>query len=69
MLNVFGKVYKSDSQCLIQVDGNFTKRSNVAEDPSLTSQRRKLSVVTLAVSKILHDGDTTTEFCKCHCKY
>ncbi|MCD7456817.1 hypothetical protein HAX54_033300 [Datura stramonium] len=25
--------------------------------------KEKLSVVTLAVSKILHDGDTTTEFC------
>ncbi|KAF3613995.1 putative S-acyltransferase-like [Capsicum annuum] len=46
------------------VDGNITKRSNIVEDPSLTSQRRKISVVTLAVSKILHDGDTTTEFCK-----
>ncbi|KAM3203326.1 hypothetical protein P3L10_030952 [Capsicum annuum] len=45
------------------VDGNITKRSNIVEDPSLTSQRRKISVVTLAVSKILHDGDTTTEFC------
>ncbi|KAM3359099.1 hypothetical protein P3S68_022032 [Capsicum galapagoense] len=45
------------------VDGNITKRSNIVEDPNLTSQRRKISVVTLAVSKILHDGDTTTEFC------
>ncbi|MCE2055922.1 hypothetical protein HAX54_043746 [Datura stramonium] len=34
------------------VDGNFTKRSNVVEDPSLASQRKKLSVVTLAISHI-----------------
>lgn len=58
-----------DSRCLIQVDGSFTKRRNVAEDLSLTSQRKKLSVVTLADSKILHNQDTTTEFCECHCKY
>lgn len=43
--------------------GSFTKRRNVAEDLSLTSQRKKLSVVTLADSKILHNQDTTTEFC------
>lgn len=45
------------------VDGNLTKQGNIVEDPSLASQRRKLSVVTLAVSKIMHDGDTRTEFC------
>ncbi|KAK4715148.1 hypothetical protein R3W88_013486 [Solanum pinnatisectum] len=56
----FDTINNNDIPC---VDGNFTKRRNVAEDPSLTSQRRKLSVVTLADSKILHDGDTTTEFC------
>ncbi|KAJ8569985.1 hypothetical protein K7X08_006562 [Anisodus acutangulus] len=53
-------INNNDISC---VDGNFTKLSNIVEDPSLTSQRRKLSVVTLAVSKRLHDGDTTTEFC------
>ncbi|KAK6788471.1 hypothetical protein RDI58_012269 [Solanum bulbocastanum] len=56
----YDTINNNDIPC---VDGNVTKRRNVAEDPSLTSQRRKLSVVTLADSKILHDGDTTTEFC------
>ncbi|CAN4122148.1 unnamed protein product [Withania somnifera] len=45
------------------VNANFTKRNNIEEDSSLNSQRRKLSVVTLAVSKIMHDGDTANEFC------
>ncbi|XP_059317275.1 uncharacterized protein LOC132067893 [Lycium ferocissimum] len=59
-LHVNDTINNSD---MSRVDGNLTKRNNIVEDPSLTSQRRKLSVVTPAVSKILHDGDTTTEFC------
>lgn len=55
----YDTINNNDTPC---VDGNFTKRRNVEEDPSLTSQRRKLSVVTLTDSKILHDEDTT-EFC------
>ncbi|XP_049403960.1 uncharacterized protein LOC125867486 isoform X2 [Solanum stenotomum] len=43
----YDTINNNDIPC---VDGNFTKRRNVAEDPSLTSQRRKLSVVTLADS-------------------
>ncbi|CAN4124540.1 unnamed protein product [Withania somnifera] len=51
------------SNDLSLVDGNLSKHENIVEDPSSASQKRKLSVVTLAVSKIMHDGDTTTEFC------
>ncbi|KAH0674879.1 hypothetical protein KY285_022680 [Solanum tuberosum] len=43
----YDTINNNDIPC---VDGNFTKRRNVEEDPSLTSQRRKLSVVTLADS-------------------
>ncbi|KAH0753546.1 hypothetical protein KY290_023816 [Solanum tuberosum] len=43
----YDTINNNDIPC---VDGNFTKRRNVVEDPSLTSQRRKLSVVTLADS-------------------
>ncbi|XP_009597439.1 uncharacterized protein LOC107774871 isoform X1 [Nicotiana tabacum] len=56
----YDTINNNDISC---VDGNFTKRNNIVEDPILTSQRRKLSVVTLAVNKKLHDGETTTEFC------
>nr|XP_004239089.1 uncharacterized protein LOC101254089 [Solanum lycopersicum]XP_010320897.1 uncharacterized protein LOC101254089 [Solanum lycopersicum]XP_019069301.1 uncharacterized protein LOC101254089 [Solanum lycopersicum]XP_025886866.1 uncharacterized protein LOC101254089 [Solanum lycopersicum] len=59
-LRFYDTINNNDIPC---VDGSFTKRRNVAEDLSLTSQRKKLSVVTLADSKILHNQDTTTEFC------
>lgn len=43
---LYDNINNNDISC---VDGGLTKRNNVAEDPRLTSHRRKLSVVTLAV--------------------